>query len=321
MSAGPEIAESVRDRLRQLQSRVAETIHGKDGVIEDVLTALVAGGHLLIEDLPGLGKTTLAYCLARALDCGFQRIQFTSDMLPADILGVSVYDESRKDFVFRKGPVFTSILLADEINRSTPKTQSALLEAMDRGKVSMDGVTYDLGRPFMVFATQNPVDFEGTFPLPDSQMDRFLMRLQMGYAAFEDELNILKRGMIAYDSLKAEPLFHADDVLSWQKLCGEVYVEESVSRYLLELVSATRVETEFRAGISTRGALALQSAAQARALLRGREFVVPDDVLDVYLPVCTHRISLRRQSSDLLEERAAVEAHLRRIQQRIRHRH
>ncbi|MCC5834107.1 MAG: MoxR family ATPase [Opitutales bacterium] len=299
--------------MKRLKTRMGETIRGKDAVIDQVLTALLAGGHVLIEDLPGLGKTTLAYSLARALDCPFQRIQFTSDLLPADILGVSIYDESQKQFVFRPGPVFSHILLADEINRSTPKTQSALLEAMDRGKVSIDGETRPLGQPFMVFATQNPVDFEGTFPLPDSQMDRFLMRLQIGYADYADELQILRDGRTAYDAIEAQPLFSASEVLEWQSWVPQVFIEESVLKHLLDLVTATRHESEFRAGISTRGSLALKTAAQAHALLRGRDFVIPDDIQAVFLPVCTHRLNLRHPGSDLLEERNAIAAKLREI--------
>lgn len=314
-------ADEFKEPILQLKKRIGETIRGKDFVIENVVTALLAGGHLLIEDLPGLGKTTLAYSLAQALDCRFQRIQFTSDLLPADILGVSIFDEPTKSFVLRRGPVFTSILLADEINRSTPKTQSALLEAMDRGKVSIDGETHALGKPFMVFATQNPVDYEGTFPLPDSQMDRFLMRIQMGYADFADELTILQRGAVLYDDIEHSPLFDAEQVLRWQAAAKEIFVEASVHEYILHLITATRTEAEFRAGISTRGALALKSAAQARALQEGRAFVIPEDVDQVFLYVCTHRIGLRRQSLDLLEERGSVEALLLRILQKVPFKH
>ena len=177
-------APKIRNTLEGLKTNIRRVIKGKDDVIDQVLICMVASGHLLIEDLPGLGKTTLAYCLARSIDCSFSRIQFTSDLLPSDVIGVSVYDEQIKEFVFKRGPIFSNILLADEINRTTPKTQSALLEVMDRAKVSVDGQTYSVGSPFMVFATQNPVDYEGTFPLPESQMDRFLMRLEMGYPEY-----------------------------------------------------------------------------------------------------------------------------------------
>lgn len=313
MSLSAKQVQSLTQAAAQLKERMRATIRGKDAVIDQVLTAMLAGGHVLIEDLPGLGKTTLAYSLARALDCPFQRIQFTSDLLPADILGVSVFDEHQKQFIFRPGPVFSHILLADEINRSTPKTQSALLEAMDRGKVSIDGETRDLGQPFMVFATQNPVDFEGTFPLPDSQMDRFLMRLQMGYADYNDELQILRDGRRAYDAIQSDPLFDAAQVLEWQSWVPQVFVEDSVLRKLLDLVTATRQESEFRAGISTRGSLALKTAAQAHALLRGRDFVIPEDIQSVFLPVCTHRLNLRHPGSDLLEERNAISAKLREL--------
>src|SRR5438128_5058281 len=201
-------AKQALDRLR---ASMRVTIKGKDDVIEQVLTCLVAGGHLLIEDLPGVGKTTLAYSLARSMDCVFSRIQFTSDLLPTDVTGVAIYDETVKEFVFKKGPVFANVVLADEINRATPKTQSALLEVMDRARVTIDGEAHAVGSPFMVFATQNPVDYEGTFPLPESQMDRFLMRLQMGYPQAADELEILRTARGGYDTIQLNPAAsHAD---------------------------------------------------------------------------------------------------------------
>ncbi len=190
-TAKPIPAPKIRSTLELLKANIGKVIKGKDDVIDQVLICLIAPGHVLIEDVPGLGKTTMAYCLARSIDCSFSRVQFTSDLLPSDVIGVSVYDEQIKEFVFKRGPIFTNILLADEINRTTPKTQSALLEVMDRGKVSVDGQTYAVTAPFMVVATQNPVDFEGTFPLPESQMDRFLMRLRMGYQEFYNEMEIL----------------------------------------------------------------------------------------------------------------------------------
>lgn len=310
MSLSTKQVLEVSSAAAQIKQRMRNTIRGKDGVIDQVLTALLAGGHVLIEDLPGLGKTTLAYSLARALNCQFQRIQFTSDLLPADILGVSIFDESSKRFEFRPGPIFSHILLADEINRSTPKTQSALLEAMDRGRISIDGDTRELGRPFMVFATQNPVDFEGTFPLPDSQMDRFLMRLQMGYVDYEDELQILRDGRTAYDAIQSIPLFEAEQVTRWQSWVPEVFIEDSVLRNILDIITATRRDPEFRAGISTRGSLALKLACQAQALVQGRDFVIPQDLHSVYISVCTHRLNLRHSGSNLLEERSTISAKL-----------
>ncbi len=300
-------APRVKSSLDQLKSSIARVIKGKEQTIEQVVICLLSGGHVLLEDLPGLGKTTLAYSLARAVDAEFSRIQFTSDLLPTDVLGVSIYDERERAFLFNKGPVFTNVLLADEINRSTPKTQSALLEVMDRGKVSIEGQTMPVGHPFMVVATQNPVDYEGTFPLPESQMDRFLMRLQMGYPEFEDEMEILQRGMLHYDSIEAEPVLSREDLLRFQEFVPQVYFEDSVLRYLLQIVAATRTEVEFRAGVSTRGTLALKTVAQATALAAGRSFVIPSDVVSAVVPVLTHRLSLRRQTSDALEERRAVE--------------
>jgi len=312
-------APRVKETLQRLKQSIGKIIRGKDAVIDQVLVTLVAGGHLLLEDLPGLGKTTLAYCLARSLDCQFSRIQFTSDLLPSDILGVSIYDEQLKEFVFKKGPLFANIVLADEINRTTPKTQSSLLEVSDRGKVSMDGQTYPVGQPFMVFATQNPVDYEGTFPLPESQMDRFLMRLQMGYPEFGDELVILQSATTrrSYDLLELEPVATRAEVLEIQHYAPQVYVEDSVLEYILKIVTATRTETEFQAGISTRGSLALKLAAQAAALADGRAFVVPADVMQVVKPVCVHRLGLRRAATDSLEERRTVEGLLTQILDRI----
>lgn len=310
-------APRIKKQLDALRASIARYIKGKDEVIERVIVTLAAGGHLLIEDLPGLGKTTLAYCLARGIDCGFSRVQFTSDLLPSDVLGVSIYDEAVREFVFKKGPLFTNMLLADEINRTTPKTQSALLEAMDRGRVTVDGQTYRLEPPFMVFATQNPVDFEGTFPLPESQMDRFLMRLRMGYPGEQDELEILRAGLMHYDSITPEPVLSRAEVVQIQEWVRQVFVEDTVLEYILKIVSATRTETEFRAGVSTRGSLSLKLAAQASALVAGRAFVVPEDVATCVEPVMVHRLSLRRQTSDLLEERSTIQGILHRIVQSI----
>jgi MoxR-like ATPase len=303
----------VKELLGRLRASMRETIRGKDDVIEQVLVCLVAGGHLLIEDLPGVGKTTLAYTLARSMDCAFSRIQFTSDLLPGDVTGVAIYDETVKEFVFKKGPVFANIVLADEINRATPKTQSALLEVMDRARVTVDGEPHAVGAPFMVFATQNPVDYEGTFPLPESQMDRFLMRLRMGYPQAADELEILRTARTSYDAIALNPVVTRTDVLRLQEAARQVFIEESVLDYLLKIVAATRTEAEFRAGVSVRGGLALRIAAQARALVSGRDFVLPEDVSELAGPILAHRLGLARQSSDALEERRTIGAALRRI--------
>jgi len=310
--SGPAVAES-KKVLDRLSANMRRTIRGKDEVIEQVLVGLVAGGHVLLEDMPGVGKTTLAYALSRSMDCTFSRIQFTSDLLPSDVTGVAIYDESAREFIFKKGPVFANIVLADEINRATPKTQSALLEVMDRARVTVDGVPHAVGEPFMVFATQNPVDYEGTFPLPESQMDRFLMRLHMGYPRAVDELEILRAAHTAYDAIALNPVATHEEVLRVQALAGQVFVEESVLDFVLKIVGATRTETEFKAGISVRGGLALKRAAQARALLRGRDFVLPDDVSELAGPVLAHRLVLGRPGSDTLEERRLVAGVLKRI--------
>lgn len=304
---------TTREALARLKANMRLTIKGKDDVIDQALACLLAGGHLLIEDLPGVGKTTLAYALARSMDCAFSRIQFTSDLLPSDVTGVAIYDDKVKEFVFKSGPVFANIVLADEINRATPKTQSALLEVMDRGKVTVDGAAHAVGAPFMVVATQNPVDYEGTFPLPESQMDRFLMRLHMGYPQPGDELAILRAPRQAYDGIAVNAVVTRADVLRMQALAGQVFVEDSVLDYLLRIVTATRTEAEFKAGISVRGGLALRGAAQARALLLGRDFVIPEDVQAMAVPVFAHRLALARQTSDAREEQRAVAAALQRI--------
>ena len=309
---GGQITEA-KQALERLRANMRLTIRGKDDVVEQVLVCLVAGGHLLIEDLPGVGKTTLAYSLARSMDCAFSRIQFTSDLLPSDVTGVAIYDETVKEFVFKKGPVFANVVLADEINRATPKTQSALLEVMDRARVTIDGEAHAVGAPFMVFATQNPVDYEGTFPLPESQMDRFLMRLQMGYPKAADELEILRTAKGGYDAIVLNAAITRGDVLKLQALVHEVFVEDSVLDFILKIVAATRTEAEFRAGASVRAGIALRMASQARALVMGRDFVMPEDVTEMVGPILAHRLALARQTSDALEERRAVNAVLKRI--------
>jgi MoxR-like ATPase len=299
--------------LELMRGAIGRTLKGKDDVIEQLLVCFAAGGHLLIEDLPGVGKTTLAYSLARSTDCAFSRIQFTSDLLPGDVTGVAIYEETTRQFVFKPGPVFANIVLADEINRAPPKTQSALLEVMDRARVTVDGVSHQVGSPFMVFATQNPVDYEGTFPLPESQMDRFLMRLQMGYPQPKDEIEILRTAKSSYDAIAVDAVVSSGDILAVQALVPQVFVEDSVLDYILRLSTATRTEAEFKAGVSVRGGIALRTAAQARALLYGRDFVLPDDVSQLVAPVLSHRLTLARQSGDALEERRTVGLALRRI--------
>jgi MoxR-like ATPase len=309
----PAHLTEAKNALDRLRANMRVTIRGKDDVIDQVLVCLAAAGHLLIEDLPGVGKTTLAYSLARSMDCAFSRIQFTSDLLPSDVTGVAIYDETVKEFVFKKGPVFANVVLADEINRATPKTQSALLEVMDRARVTVDGEPHPVGTPFMVFATQNPVDYEGTFPLPESQMDRFLMRLRMGYPEADDEREILRTARGGYDAIALNPVLTRSDILSLQALVHQVFVEDTILDYILRIVSATRTEAEFRTGVSVRGGVALRTASQARALVNGRDFVLPEDVTELVGAIFAHRLALARQTSDALEERRAVTAVLKRI--------
>jgi len=306
-------SSDVQKAAAKLMANLEQVIRGKNDVLEHVIISVLASGHILMEDLPGVGKTTLAYSLAQSIDCAFSRIQFTSDLLPSDVLGVSIYDEGIKQFTFKPGPVFSNIVLADEINRTTPKTQSSLLEAMDRGKVSVDGGTFDVGDPFLVFATQNPVDYEGTFPLPDSQMDRFLIRLHMGYPDFDSEIEILSARENNYDKLSIEPVMDREQVKACQERVKDVFIEESVLHYLMKLIEATRTETEFRHGVSPRGALALKMASQARALYYGRDFVVPGDVAAMAVPVLVHRLALKRGTSDALEERRIISSLIRSI--------
>jgi len=309
--------EDAQEILQKLKSNIGLILKGKDDIIDEVIICLISGGHVLIEDLPGVGKTTLAYCLAKSIDCSFSRIQFTSDLLPADVTGVSIYDESLNEFVFRRGPVFANIVLADEINRTTPKTQSSLLEVMDRGKVSADGGTYSVGEPFMVFATQNPVDYEGTFPLPESQMDRFLMRLQMGYPSYDNEIEILRNSNLHYDDLELDAVVGREEINQIQELVKGIYLEETVLGFILDIVTATRQETRFKAGASTRGALSLRLAAQGTALLNGRDYVLPSDVERVLELVLVHRLTLRRPMADPLEERKLVRELLQEIVSRV----
>jgi MoxR-like ATPase len=278
------------ETIRRLEENVARALVGKPEVVRLAIIGLVARGHLLIEDVPGVGKTTLASSLARSIGASFQRIQFTSDMLPSDVLGVSVWEPKRAEFVFKPGPLFTNIVLADEINRTTPKTQSALLEAMNEAQVSLDHSTHPLPRPFMVLATQNPREYEGTFPLPESQLDRFLLRIRIGYPAAADEKAVL-RGDIAPADLR--PVVEADDVVALQEAAEKVRVEESVLDYLVALVTATRRSPLLALGVSPRGSVALLRAARARALADGRDYLLPDDVKHLAVPALAHRVIVK----------------------------
>jgi MoxR-like ATPase len=283
--------------VRRLEANVARALVGKPGVVRLAVVGLLARGHLLIEDVPGVGKTTLAAALARSIGAGFQRIQFTSDMLPSDVLGVSVYQPERGEFAFKPGPLFTNIVLADEINRTMPKTQSSLLEAMNEAQVSLDHSTYPLPRPFMVLATQNPRDYEGTFPLPESQLDRFLLRIRIGYPEASDEKVIL-RGGVAPTPETLSPVLATGEVLALQDEADRVRVDDAVLDYILALVAATRASPLLTLGVSPRGSLALVRAARAHALCDGRAYVLPDDVKSLAIPALAHRVLLKGQSGE-----------------------
>ncbi len=276
--------------ILQLQRAIARVIRGKDDAIELALVALLARGHLLIEDVPGVGKTTLAQSLAHSFHCSFQRIQFTSDMLPSDVVGISLFNQVEQQFEFKPGPIFANIVLADEINRTTPKTQSALLEAMNEAQVTVDAHTHPLPRPFMVLATQNPIEHHGTYPLPESQMDRFLIRIRMGYPSRETEKEILRSQADAHSGAGVQPVMEASDVLGMQQAAASVRVDESLLDYALEIIEKTRQNERLILGVSPRGSLMLQRAAQARAFIEGRDFCLPDDFKQLVLPVFAHRV-------------------------------
>jgi len=277
--------------VSQLQRSIAGAIFGKEDVIQLALITLLARGHLLIEDVPGVGKTTLAQALAKSFHCSFQRIQFTSDLLPSDVLGVSVYNPETREFEFREGPVFANVVLADEINRTTPRTQSALLEAMNEAQVTVDGKTLPLPNPFLVIATQNPVEHHGTYPLPESQLDRFLMRIKMGYPSHETERAILRsRSAQSSPAATLAPVADVSDVLSMQEAVAHVKVDTSLHDYALEIVNRTRKSDQLALGVSPRGTLMLQRAAQARAFLEGRDYCIPDDFKLLAVSVLSHRV-------------------------------
>lgn len=280
--------------IRAIHENISRVIKGKPQVIELTLVALLARGHLLLEDVPGVGKTTLAHSLARSLDCSFKRIQFTSDLLPSDIVGVSIFNRQKQAFEFMPGPIFANIVLADEINRTTPKTQSSLLEAMSEAQISVDNQTYPLSQPFMVIATQNPAEYHGTFPLPESQLDRFLMRLRIGYPSPDEEKKVLDRPQSLHPAEDLQPVLAAQDVLDLQAQVDTVFMDESLTEYLLSIVQATRQSDLLALGVSTRGALALSRAVKALALVRGRNYCLPDDIKELAPTVLSHRIMVAR---------------------------
>jgi MoxR-like ATPase len=288
---------TTRDKIFALRASIGTIIKGKKETIDLAIVALLAEGHLLIEDVPGVGKTTLGHALARSLDCDFHRIQFTSDLLPSDVLGVSVYSPKLNEFEFKPGPIFANIVLADEINRTTPKTQSALLEAMNEGQVTIENVTYSLPRPFMVLATQNPIEHHGTYPLPESQLDRFLMRIEVGYPDPAAEKAILKRFSKTDRQQSVEPVLSPSEVLFLQDESRKIHVEESLVDYIIDIVNHTRQHAEIELGVSPRGTAALFRATQSLAMLEGRSYVTPDDVKKLVHPVFEHRLAMMRSGT------------------------
>ncbi len=303
-------APALAETLARLQRSVQSVIRGKDEAIKLAIVTLLARGHLLIEDVPGVGKTTLAHSLARSFNCAFHRVQFTSDMLPSDVIGVSVYSQHTQAFEFRRGPVFANIVLADEINRTTPKTQSALLEAMNEYQVTVDNRTYKLPQPFMVIATQNPIEHHGTYPLPESQLDRFLLRLKMGYPSAASEKEILMKFADAEPLAQIEPVMAAEEVVEMQQAVRRVTVDEQLIAYTLAIVEKTRQHEYLSLGVSPRGSMSLYRAAQGLAFLEGRPYCIPDDFKRLVLPVFAHRIVVSSRYVSTLKKVDQAEAML-----------
>lgn len=318
----PETASAVSqkpmfNKARELEKALHRAIRGKDDVVRLALVSILARGHLLIEGVPGVGKTTLGQALARAIDCSFQRVQFTSDMLPSDVLGISVYSALEQEFEFKRGPVFTNVLLADEINRTTPKTQSALLEAMNEGQVTVDARSYELPKPFLVIATQNPVEHHGTYPLPESQLDRFLLRARMGYPDAQAEREILRSeaGLSQVEGLR--PVLTGSDVFEMQQAVEQIRVDDSLVSYELEIVRRTRESELLSLGVSPRGSQALYRAAQAMAFLEGRSFCTPEDFKPLVVPVFAHRVVVSGHYTSTLKKSEQSDQILREITESV----
>nr|WP_322806278.1 MoxR family ATPase [Thermanaerothrix sp.] len=287
------VAVKVQQFADKLLANLEKVIVGKRQTLELIVIGLLCQGHLLIDDVPGVGKTILARSLAKSLGCAFSRIQFTPDMLPSDVTGVSIFNQVTREFEFRPGPIVAQVVLADEINRATPKTQSALLEAMEERQITVDGITHPLPQPFIVLGTQNPIEYEGTFPLPEAQLDRFLMRIRIGYPELADEIRILELQQLRHPLLDLQPVATAEEVLDAQEAVKTVYVSPAVERYIVELVRATREHSDVYLGASPRGSLGLYRAGQARAAIKGRDYVLPDDIKVLAEHVLAHRIIIQ----------------------------
>lgn len=303
--------ERIQELAQRLQQNIRLVIKGKDEVVEKVVLCLLSGGHILLEDIPGTGKTTLAKTLSKSIDCAFHRVQFTPDLLPSDLTGINFYNQKESEFVFKPGAVFTNILLGDEINRATPRTQSSLLECMEERQVSVDGKTYPLEAPFLVIATQNPIEIQGTFPLPEAQLDRFLMKLSMGYPDRQNELQMLTGSAQVHPLETIGPVLQREEILEAQKAVCGVHVSEAVKGYLLDIASATRNHDKIRLGVSPRGVLALMKASQAKAAVSGRDYVLPDDVKAICADVLAHRMICK--GSNVLQNSQTAAEYVRQI--------
>ena len=313
INSGPISSAYAVEQIERLQNAVETVIKGKPEAIRLAIVTLIASGHLLVEDVPGVGKTTLAHALARAIDCTFQRIQFTSDLLPSDVIGLSVYNQHSGMFEWKPGPVFANVVLADEINRTTPKTQSALLEAMAERHVTVEGLTHNLPAPFIVLATQNPIEHHGTYPLPESQLDRFMLRLRIGYPAPADEQRILRDREYADPLDDLGPVMSAPEVVELQQAVATVSVDDALVQYLMRIVAATRDSEMLDLGVSPRGTLSLFRAAQALALGEDRTYCIPDDIKRLVVPVFAHRIVVSSRFSSSLRRSEEAEAVLNEI--------
>lgn len=315
--AGPAIASEAVEKVDRLQRAIETVIKGKPEAVRLAIVTLIAGGHLLVEDVPGVGKTTLAHTLARALDCSFQRIQFTSDLLPSDVIGLSIYNQHSGVFEWKPGPVFANVVLADEINRTTPKTQSALLEAMAERHVTVEGRTHPLSAPFIVLATQNPIEHHGTYPLPESQLDRFMLRLRIGYPDVENEKQILRDREYSDPLDEVVPVMSAAEVIELQRSVSGISVDDVLVEYLMRIVAATRDSEMLDLGVSPRGTLALFRAAQALALTEERAYCIPDDIKRLVLPIFAHRIVVSSRFSSSLRRSEEAEAALKEIMKTV----